>query len=113
MTTLRSTSHATRTPLASSAQLGPPLSVEPTVRPGPIRQVAVKRGRDAAARLPNNPETGCKSRDRKDHPLATVGLPSSRSLATASREAVVSLGGRAGCVALRIDEDLGVGVGVG
>ena len=25
--------------------------------------VAAKRGRDAAARLPNNPETGCKSRD--------------------------------------------------
>ncbi|BBZ21147.1 IS607 family element RNA-guided endonuclease TnpB [Mycolicibacterium gadium] len=44
----------------SSAQLGPPLSVEPTVRPGPARLVAVKRGRDAALRLPNNPETGCK-----------------------------------------------------
>jgi putative transposase len=28
-----------------------------------VRQVAVKRGRDAATRLPNNPETGCKSRD--------------------------------------------------
>ena len=51
-------------PLASSAQLGPPSSVEPTVRPGLARRVAVKRGRDAAARLPNNPETGCKSRDR-------------------------------------------------
>jgi putative transposase len=25
--------------------------------------VAVKRGRDAAARLPNNPEMGCESRD--------------------------------------------------
>ena len=58
-----STSHATRKNLASSAQLGPPSSVEPTVRPGIARQVAVKRGRQAAARLPNNPETGCKSRD--------------------------------------------------
>jgi hypothetical protein len=33
--------------------------VEPTVRPGLAGQVAVKRGRDAATRLPNNPETGC------------------------------------------------------
>src|SRR5262249_20489360 len=63
MTTPRSTSHVTRTLLASSAQLGPPSSVEPTVRPGLGRLVAVKRGRDAAARLPNNPETGCESRD--------------------------------------------------
>ena len=63
MTTPRSTSHATRTPLASSAQLGPPSSVEPTVRPGLAGLVAVKRGRDAAARLPNNPETGCESRE--------------------------------------------------
>ncbi|WP_430522146.1 hypothetical protein, partial [Mycobacterium tuberculosis] len=47
----------------SSAQLGPPSSVEPTVRPGLAGLVAVKRGREAAARLPNNPETGCKSRD--------------------------------------------------
>ena len=50
-------------PLASSAQLGPPSSVEPTVRPGLAGQVAMKRGRDAATRLPNNPETGCESRD--------------------------------------------------
>ncbi|CFE48784.1 Putative methyltransferase/methylase [Mycobacterium tuberculosis] len=63
MTALPSTSHATRTPVASSAQLGPPSSVEPTVRPGLAGLVAVKRGREAAARLPNNPETGCKSRD--------------------------------------------------
>ncbi|CKM73293.1 transposase [Mycobacterium tuberculosis] len=63
MTAQRSTSHATRTPVASSAQLGPPSSVEPTVRPGLAGLVAVKRGREAAARLPNNPETGCKSRD--------------------------------------------------
>jgi putative transposase len=55
MTTHPSTSHATRKHLASSAQLGPPSSVEPTVRPGPPRRVAVKRGRDAAARLPNHP----------------------------------------------------------
>ncbi|AMC75493.1 transposase [Mycobacterium tuberculosis] len=41
----------------------PSLSVEPTVRPGLARLVAVKRGREAAAWLPNNPETGCKSRD--------------------------------------------------
>ena len=44
--------------------------MEPTVRPGFVRLVAVKRGRDAAARLPNNPETGCKSRDH--HSLATM-----------------------------------------
>jgi putative transposase len=37
--------------------------VEPTVRPDLVRLVAVKRGRDAATRLPNNPETGCESRD--------------------------------------------------
>jgi putative transposase len=37
--------------------------VEPTVRPGLARLVAMKRGRDAAARLPNNPETGCESHD--------------------------------------------------
>jgi putative transposase len=35
-------------PLASSAQLGPPSSVEPTVRPDLVRLVAVKRGRDPA-----------------------------------------------------------------
>jgi putative transposase len=62
-TTHPSTSHATRKQLASSAQLGPPSSLEPTLRPGLAGQVAVKRGRDAATRLPNNPETGCKSRD--------------------------------------------------
>ena len=45
---------------APSAQSGPPSSAEPTVRPGRARQVAMKRGRDAAARLPNNPETGCR-----------------------------------------------------
>ena len=45
---------------APSAQSGPPSSSEPTVRPGRARQVAMKRGRDAAARLPNNPETGCR-----------------------------------------------------
>ena len=49
--------------LASSAQLGPPSSVEPTVRPVLAGQVAMKRERDAAAGLLNNPETGCKSRD--------------------------------------------------
>jgi putative transposase len=43
--------------------LGPPSSVEPTVRPGLTGPVAVKRGRDAAARLPNNPAMGCKSHD--------------------------------------------------
>jgi putative transposase len=63
MTTPLSTSHATTTPLASSAQSGPPSSVEPTVRPGPAGQVAVKRGREPATRPGNNPETGCKSRD--------------------------------------------------
>ncbi|CLA06215.1 Putative transposase [Mycobacterium tuberculosis] len=62
-TTPRSTSHATRNHLASSAQLGPPSSVEPTVRPGLARRVAVKRGRQPATRPANNPETGCKSSD--------------------------------------------------
>src|SRR5699024_11337576 len=56
-----STSRATRhlREIAPSARLGPPSSVEPTVRPGPARQVAVKRGREATTRWPNNPETGC------------------------------------------------------
>jgi putative transposase len=45
--------------LAPSAQSGPPTSVEPTVRPGHPGLVAVKRGREAGTRLPNNPETGC------------------------------------------------------
>ena len=49
--------------LASSAQLGPPSSVEPTVRPGLAGLVAVKRGREPATRPGNNPETGCESRD--------------------------------------------------
>jgi putative transposase len=35
------------------------LSVEPTVRPGLSRRVAVKRGRRPAERPVNNPETGC------------------------------------------------------
>ncbi len=47
----------------ASAQLGPPSSVEPTVRPGLARRVAVKRGRQPATRPANNPETGCKSSD--------------------------------------------------
>jgi hypothetical protein len=34
--------------------------VEPTVRPGLARPVAVKRGRAAAAGLPNNPEMGVR-----------------------------------------------------
>jgi putative transposase len=50
-------------PLASSAQLGPPSSVEPTVRPDLVRLVAVKRGREPVNQLGNNPETGCESRD--------------------------------------------------
>ncbi len=61
--TLPSTSRATSQPprvIAPSAQLGPPSSVEPTIRPGPARQVAMKRGRDAATRLPSNPDTGCR-----------------------------------------------------
>jgi len=37
--------------------------VEPTVRPDLVRLVAVKRGREAATPLPNNPEMGCESRD--------------------------------------------------
>ncbi|MDT7722408.1 MAG: putative transposase [Mycobacterium sp.] len=49
--------------LASSAQLGPPSSAEPTVRRSLAPLVAVKRGREAAKQLPNNPDTGCKSRD--------------------------------------------------
>jgi putative transposase len=61
-TTRRSTSRATRTPaqsrVASSAQSGPPLSVEPTLRPGLAGQVAMKRGRELAPGPGNNPETG-------------------------------------------------------
>jgi len=53
----------TRTLLASSAQLGPPSSVEPTVRPDLVRPVAMKRGREPTERLGNNPEMGCESRD--------------------------------------------------
>src|SRR5947209_17886633 len=74
--TPRSTSRATRTlislAIAPSAQSGPPSSAEPTVRPGPARQVAPKRGRDAAVRLPNNPETGCR-RDEHYHSHAGNG----------------------------------------
>jgi len=64
-TARRRVSYKAGCPIASSAQLGPPASVEPTVRPGLARQLAVKRERDAAPRLPNNPETGCKSRDHQ------------------------------------------------
>ncbi|EUA42844.1 transposase domain protein [Mycobacterium xenopi 3993] len=52
--------------------VGPPSSVEPTVRPGRAGQVAVKRGRDAAARLPNNPRRGASCVTTKDHSLATA-----------------------------------------
>src|SRR6266702_227812 len=75
-TTPLSTSRATSRPpraIAPSAQSGPPSSAEPTVRPGPARQVAPKRGRDAAARLPNNPETGCR-RDEHYHSLTGNGV---------------------------------------
>ena len=34
--------------------------MEPTARPGLAGQVAMKRGRDPAHRLANNPETGCR-----------------------------------------------------
>ena len=46
--------------IAPLAQSGPRSSAEPTVRPGPAGQVAMKRGRDPANRLGNNPETGCQ-----------------------------------------------------
>jgi putative transposase len=68
-----STSRATSRPprvIAPSAQSGPPSSAEPTVKPGPARQVALKRGRDAATRLPNNPETGCQ---RDEHYYSLTG----------------------------------------
>jgi putative transposase len=74
-TTPLSTSRATSRPprvIAPSAQSGPPSSAEPAVRPGPARQAAMKRGRDAAARLPNNPETGCQ-RDEHYHSLTGNG----------------------------------------
>ena len=73
MTTPRSTSRATSV-LAPSAQSGPPTSVEPTVRPGLARQVAVKRGSDAATRLRSNPETGCQS-DEHYRSLIGNGCP--------------------------------------
>jgi putative transposase len=72
-TTPPSTSRATSRPLrviAPSAQSGPPSNAEPTVRPGPARPVAMKRGRDAASRLPNNPETGCR---RDEHYRSLTG----------------------------------------
>jgi len=62
-TTLPSTSRAPRNParvIAPLAQSGPRSSVEPTVRPGPAGQVAMKRGREPADKLGNNPETGCR-----------------------------------------------------
>jgi putative transposase len=46
--------------IAPSAQSGPRSSAEPTARPGIAGQVAMKRGRDPASRLGNNPETGCR-----------------------------------------------------
>ncbi len=55
---------------APSVQSGPPSSVEPTVRPGLTRQVAVKRGRDATTRWPNNPEMGCW---RDEHYRSLIG----------------------------------------
>ena len=54
--------------------------MEPTVRPDLVRLVAVKRGRDAAARLPNNPEMGCKSRDHQ-RSLTCNGIPMSMTIA--------------------------------
>jgi hypothetical protein len=62
-TTPRSTLRGGRNHPPSSAQLGPPSSVEPTVRPGLAGLVAVKRGREPATRPGNNPEMGCESRD--------------------------------------------------
>src|SRR6202048_4942074 len=57
------TSRATRNPphrrVAPSAQSGPPSSVEPTVRPGPARRVAMERRREAGESPPTHPETGC------------------------------------------------------
>ena len=46
--------------IAPSAQSGPRSSVEPAVRPGLAGLGAMKRGRDPAGRLGNNPETGCQ-----------------------------------------------------
>ena len=62
--TPRSTSRGGRNPPPPSAQLGPPSSVEPTVRPGLAGLVAVKRGREPATQPANNPEMGCESRDQ-------------------------------------------------
>jgi hypothetical protein len=62
-TTPLSTSRGGRNPPPPSAQLGPPSSVEPTVRPGLAGLVAVKRGREPATQPGNNPQTGCESRD--------------------------------------------------
>ncbi len=56
ITALPSTSRYEKHP-ASSAQLGPPSSVEADRGPGLARQVAVKRGR-RGPRLPNNPRRG-------------------------------------------------------
>ncbi|CNW11886.1 transposase [Mycobacterium tuberculosis] len=49
----------------------PSLSVEPTVRPGLARQVAVKRGREAAQGCRTTPRRGASRVTTKDHSLAT------------------------------------------
>jgi hypothetical protein len=89
-TTLRLTSRATRRPpsrrVAPSAQSWPPSSAEPTVRPGLARRVAVKRGREAGASLPNNPGTGCQ-RDEHYRSLADNGGVSGVVLAVLERPA--------------------------
>jgi len=71
-TTPPSTSRGGRNPPPPSAQLGPPSSVEPTVTPDLVRLVAVKRGREPATRLGNNPRWGASRVSTKDHSLATV-----------------------------------------
>jgi putative transposase len=70
------TSRATSRPLrviAPSAQSGPPSSAEPTLRPGPARPAATKRGREPATRLAPDPETGCR-RDEHYRSLISNGV---------------------------------------
>src|SRR5437660_11221962 len=82
--TPRSTSRATRRPvrvIAPSAQSGPPSSAEPTVRPGPARPVAMKRGREPAVTLAPNPETGIR---RDEHYCSLVSYGSRTHLRPAT-----------------------------
>src|SRR5262249_26127891 len=75
-TTPPSTSRGTRQPaplaIPPSAQSGPPTSVEPTERPSPAWQVAMKRESDAVTKDGRpTPRRGASRMTPEHHPLAT------------------------------------------